>query len=109
MQCTDLDSTHYQASLLVKRQKSVVIFDNFRFIRVNLGKSLVDLSNWWTTNYVLLGPVEPEISNRKKSILKNAKSIPKIAGITADISAESWQHSRLLLVHRNLLQDQTCL
>ncbi len=36
-----------------------------------------------------MGPVEPEIWNRKESILKNAKSIPKIANITADIGAKS--------------------
>ncbi len=42
------------------------------------------------------------ISNRfhtyqKESILKNAKSIPKIAGITADIGAKSALNRRIVL------------
>ncbi len=39
--------------------------------------------------YFPVGPIEPEIWNRKESILKNVESIPKITNITADIGAKS--------------------
>ncbi len=39
--------------------------------------------------YFSVGPVEPEIWNRKESILKNAKSILKIAHTMADVGAKS--------------------
>ena len=51
--------------------------------------------------HLQVGPVVPEIWNRKESILKNANSIPKFGDITDDISAKSANCGKLQTQFQN--------